>query len=395
MRICFIYHGSEFPPAERIEKQARSLSQAGHTVFLACNNYGEFEKHTEQVGEVAVRRLRPTFAWEVINRVLKFPIFCNPLWLIQLYGILRKNQIDALQVVDVPLAPAALLFGKLFRIPVIYDMWENYPAALKTFAEGNWKTRLFKNYRVASWVERFSTVRADHVFVVVEEQRERLLSLGVSAERISVIGNTVELEHFVGFGTDSETALHQHAESFKLFFVGNITRDRGLDQVVRALPLIIPQISNCKLFIGGSGEFLADIQKLVKELKVSDSVEFLGYLPFSEIPSHIAASDLCLIPHIDTEQMQTTVPNKLFQYMVFGKPVLVSSVRPLARIVRECSSGYVYEVDNVESLAKTVIDAAKDDKLSWHGEQGRKAVEEIYNWDETAKELISVYENLN
>jgi hypothetical protein len=43
MKICMMYHG-EFPPAERIEKIAKTLTAAGHKIYLLCNNYGKFDK---------------------------------------------------------------------------------------------------------------------------------------------------------------------------------------------------------------------------------------------------------------------------------------------------------------------------------------------------------------
>src|SRR4029079_10848105 len=170
MRICLVYQ-AEFPPAERIAKVARTLAVAGHEVVLLCHNYGKHEWDREDVGGLDVERLWPTFRSRVINKILKFPVFLNPLWIVQIIAVVRRRRIDAIQGIEVPLALAALAIGRAFGIPVIMDMWENYPEALKGWAKRDWKVRVFKNPAVARAVEKRVIRRLDHIFVVVEEQR--------------------------------------------------------------------------------------------------------------------------------------------------------------------------------------------------------------------------------
>lgn len=81
------YHGSEFPPSERIEKVAASLARAGHEIFLLCNNDGRFAESQETAGVVRLWRLRPTLPCRTLNRAIKLPVFFNPLWALPLRSL--------------------------------------------------------------------------------------------------------------------------------------------------------------------------------------------------------------------------------------------------------------------------------------------------------------------
>ena len=227
MRIGILYHGGEFPPSERIEKTAKSLAAEGHQVFLICNNLGHHPLHEEQVGDVHVCRIRPTFSKPVLNKILKFPAPFNPLWLLQTASAIRRFHLQAIQVVDIPLALAALYLGRLFRLPVVLDMWENYPEALRGWARDSWTTRIFKNPDVARSVELHVVRRVDHIFTVVDEQKIRLIDDGVPAERISVVTNGVDLDLFSQAPLRHDTEMDADRDSYKLLYVGELTVERG------------------------------------------------------------------------------------------------------------------------------------------------------------------------
>lgn len=387
MRICLVYQG-EFPDSERIEKTAKTLADAGHQVFLLCNNYGKFSEPEQIVAGLHVIRVRPTFTPRRLNRILKFPLFLNPLWIVALLRVVRRHRINALQIIDVPLSAAVLAVGRWYGLPVVYDMWENYPEALRGWAKKNWTTRILKNYRVALAVEQWVVRRVDHVFVVVEEARERLLQKGVAPERVSVVTNGVDLELlFQSRDTKSIAPLDPDPGAYKLLYVGAVTIERGLDDIIRALPLVRDRVPGVRLFIAGSGEDEGRLRKLADGLPVS----FLGWVPFQHIHTYIEHSDLCLVPHVYNDFINTTIPNKLFQYMALGKPVLVSHAKPLARVVRECNCGFVFESGNPADAADQIAAAFQARGDSSFGEQGKQCAAQRYTWNQVAGELVRVY----
>src|ERR687892_515310 len=101
--------------------------------------------------------------------------------------------IEALIVRDLPLALAGVAVGRRYAVPVLLDMAENYPAMLRDvnrFERFRIQNVLVRNPGLASLVERLALRLVHHVFVVIEEARDRLLQAGVSAGRISLRRDT-------------------------------------------------------------------------------------------------------------------------------------------------------------------------------------------------------------
>jgi glycosyltransferase involved in cell wall biosynthesis len=283
----------------------------------------------------------------------------------------------------------------MFGLPVVLDMWENYPEALRGWAKHDWKTRVFKNPDVARAVELHVVRRVDHILTVVEEQKIRLVNDGVPAERISVVTNGVDLDLFLQAPVRQDTPMDADPDSYKLLYAGELTIERGLDDIIRALKYLTPNIPAVRMYIAGTGSYEQNLRGVVEQEKAQDLVRFLGWLPFHEIHSYIAKSDLCLVPHLYNDFINTTMPNKLFQYMAMGKPVLVSNAKPLARIVRECDCGFVFESRDPQSAAERILEAYQKRGDRGFGERGRLCAEQKYTWDHAAVGLVECYKRLS
>jgi glycosyltransferase involved in cell wall biosynthesis len=393
MRICFVFQGSALWPCERIEKMAGSLSAAGHECFLLCNDDGG-STTADSLGTLRLVRLKPRLGSRRLNQLLKAPYFFNPLWVSQLRSTVKQYGIQALQVVDIPLAPTAVWVGRAFRIPVVLDMWENYPEALRMWGQSDWRTRIFKNYRGARVVERYSVRRVSHILTVVEEQKERLVAEGTPEQRISVVTNAVDERMFLDVPVRADTPLDAEPDCYKLLYVGKLTVERGLDDLIRGGALAARRIPSLRIHIAGHGDDEPRLRRLTEEQGISDKVRFAGFVPFRDIASYIRKSDLCAVPHVYSAFINTTVPNKLFQYMLLGKPVLVSNAKPLARITREARCGFVFESGNAADVADQIAAAYEARADAEIGERGRRQVLEHYTWNKVAPTLLRVYEEL-
>jgi glycosyltransferase involved in cell wall biosynthesis len=393
MRICIVYQG-EFPPAERIEKISKTLASAGHQVFLLCNNYGKFALSEETVGDVHTLRVKPSLKNRKINKILKFPVFLNPLWIWQIFQTVRRYRIEALQVVDIPLAAAVWAVGRWLRVPVVMDMWENYPEFLKGLAKLHWSFKILKNPSVARAVELWVTPRMDHIFVVVDEQRDKLIGEGVRPERISVVTNAVDMELLTRAPLRFDTPLDADPEAYKLLYVGVLGVERGLEDIIRALSKLQNRIPAIRFYMAGSGIHEEYLRQLAASEGVSHLVRFLGWVRFDDIHSYVTKSDLCIVPHIYNGFINTTIPNKLFQYMALAKPILVSHAKPLARIVTECRCGFVFESGNPSDAAAKIEEAYASRNDREIGQRGRQCAEAKYTWEKASLDLLRVYADL-
>jgi glycosyltransferase involved in cell wall biosynthesis len=95
-----------------------------------------------------------------------------------------------------------------------------------------------------------------------------------------------------------------------------------------------------------------------------------------------------VVPHLANNSWNSTIPNKLFDYMAAGLPVLSSNARPAARVVRETNAGLVYTDTDSGELAQQLTVLANVEARARLGASGRRAVEGQYNWGRDAERLL-------
>ncbi|MCZ7614306.1 MAG: glycosyltransferase [Ignavibacteriaceae bacterium] len=179
-------------------------------------------------------------------------MFFNPRYLVKVFICIVRFKPGFIHAHDLPMVPIALLFGKLFRLPVIFDMHENYPEALKAFGKTGLINLIFKNYKAARLLEKFCIKYSDAIITVVEENTERLLKQDVNPEKIYLVSNTVDLDTFAMEPID-EKIIAKYNNFIVLLYAGYVTPERGLDVVVKGMSRLKEKFTNVKLLIIGNG----------------------------------------------------------------------------------------------------------------------------------------------
>lgn len=388
-----------FPPDIRVEKETRSLTRAGHEVHLVC--IGDANE-TETIEGVAVHRLffdRSSVIKRMLNSRKTLNYFYIKKWCRELLELHRREKFSLFHAHDLPTAPYSLLAGKRADIPVVLDMHENYPEALRTymsFSERMKPTDLFlNNASVHRLVERISIAEASHVITVVEERKRQLVDQGFEKSRISVVSNSVDVENISRIAIREEL-MERYDGRFVVTYIGGFGPHRGLETLIESAAALKEHIPNVLLLlVGGRGSALHELKGLCRRMQVEEYAEFAGWVDFSEIPSYISLSNICTIPHIRSGHTDTTVPHKLFQYMFFAKPVITTDCLPLKRIIGESECGIIVRSGDCDALTSAILDLYSDSGLAEKcGRNGRRAVLEKYNWKMDEKKLLSVYDRL-
>src|SRR6266480_602745 len=127
MKICKIWH-ADYPWDVRVEKVCGSLIGAGHDVHLVCRNQ-QRQQRFERQGKLHIHRLPwlPS-AFDLVHKLWNSPFPVNPVWIQAIGSVIRRNSVDLILVRDILLAFPCALLGRVFDIPVVLDMAENYPA---------------------------------------------------------------------------------------------------------------------------------------------------------------------------------------------------------------------------------------------------------------------------
>ena len=292
-----------------------------------------------------------------------------------------------------------LSVARRLNLPLIPDLHENYPEALRQFHIGARPARRILNLVSPLWrwkrLEKACVRQADRVITVVEEAKQHYVSdCGIPPEKVTVVMNTEDLDYFCSLPVDEDT-VEKWQPHFTITYIGGFGRHRGIQTAIAAMPSIVRQISDARLLLVGSGANETELRELARQAGVKEVVEFVGWQPSNLVPTYVAASNVCLIPHIASGHTNSTIPHKIFQAMAMAKPVVVSSARPLERIVRETGAGLVYASGDAAALAEAVVRIFRDKELATRlGEAGKKATSEKYNWETEAEKLVSLYRDV-
>jgi glycosyltransferase involved in cell wall biosynthesis len=396
MIVCKVWD-ADYPWDVRVEKVCHSLMQK-HQVHLVCRNSQRRPIYEERDGLHIHRLPMVPKSLGPLNRLLGFPVFFNPVWFFSILKVVLKSRANVILVRDLPLSLTAIVVARLFRIPVILDMAENYPAMLEDFSAGhehNPKYFIVRNPNLVRLVERITLRAVDHVLVVVEESRRRLLDMGVAPKKISLVMNTPILNRLVENQSGLRPKQSQYPHSLNLIYLGLLERPRGLATAILAIDRVRVELPEVKLLILGTGRDEEYFKSIVNERDLEGNVQFLGWVDYKKALAYILYSDIGLVPHHVTNSWNTTIPNKLFDYMSLGKPVIVSNAVPTERIVNDERCGLVFRDRDSDDLARAII-ALSDPRLRDDvGRRGQDAVMTKYNWTWDEGRLLAALESSN
>lgn len=402
MKIGMILN-APYPTDIRVRKEATALIESGFEVYLLCLRR-ENEKYEDTVEGIRISRIdagRKNYQlafWDVIMSLT----FVHPTFKKSIQNWVAKNNIDVIHVHDLPLAGTALLLRKKLGVKVIVDLHENYPEALRTWFA--WKTNLlakiknkiFLNPERWTRYEREAVHKSDAVIAVVDEMKKRLVDLHqVDEKKIQVVTNS-EDRAFLEMPLD-EKVYGELNEKFIVSYTGGIGPHRGVDTAIEGMQYL-KHFPNIVLAIVGSGspDVINRLKNIVNSLSIQKQVFFLGQQPFNKMRSFMQFASVNIIPHKSNGHTDNTIPHKLYQAMMVGKPLLVSSSTPLKRVVTLANSGLVFEADNAKDFSDKILELYQDETLcSRFGKNGLHAtLEGDMNWESEQIKLIQFYSDL-
>jgi glycosyltransferase involved in cell wall biosynthesis len=299
--------------------------------------------------------------------------FMLPIWYFYVSFFVLSRNFDAVQPqnLDNLLAVAALRKTKKFKI--VYDIADFY-------ADCYVPVSLTLLRATVAWLEK-ALIRTVDSAIIVDESR--LDQIGLFGVRFSVIYNSPPDLHL----TSSKTS---DCEScFRIFYAGILEKDRGLTSIVEA----VQNLSGVHISIAGFGRLEKEFAGFVKGKL---GVKFLGQVPYDEVLRLTFSSD-CIIALYDPAipNNMYASPNKLFEAMAYGKPIIVSDCTAMADIVRREKCGFVVKYGDIKQLRDLIL-SIKDDPglLASYGFNGRQAYERRYSWSLMEVRLLTAYNAL-
>ena len=151
--------------------------------------------------------------------------------------------------------------------------------------------------------------------------------------------------------------------------------DRGLEEALEAIDRMSEE---WMLLLVGSGDAIPALKESVRQRGLESKVFFVGRVPYAQLLQYTAAADLGLSLDKDTNiNYRFSLPNKLFDYLHCGIPVVTSPLVEVARIVEGYSVGETVELTDIEALRNTMVQVVAQRELYV---KGIEQVQRELNW---------------
>ena len=168
-----------------------------------------------------------------------------------------------------------------------------------------------------------------------------------------------------------------------VLYVGRLHRQKGVDTLVRAVPLLPPDVP---VTLAGDGPERAALEKLAARLGVADRVRVTGFLPHRQVPELLAGAAVAVLPS-RYEELGTA----LVEAMAAGRPVVASAVGGIPELVRDGVDGLLVPPGEPVALATAVRALLADPQLAARlGSHGRDRVAE-HDWARLAARVLEIY----
>jgi len=392
MRIGMILD-KVFPPDPRVGNEASALINAGHEVFLFCLKYNN-ELDNEQINGIQVKRyLTNTLEYKLSALAYTVPFYTN-IMSKKISHFLFEHKIGAIHIHDMVIAEAVFKANKKFNLPVVLDLHENRPEIMKLYPH----LQKFPGKQLISpqkWKEKEKQFikKASTTIVVTQEARSEIKSR-LDSGKIVVVPNTVNKSFYADAILD-KNIIDRYKDKFVILYLGDTGLRRGLLTAIEAINGLKSKIKNIKLIVVGSNSSDIILKERVKKYGLENFVDFEGWQNVSLFPSYIEASDIGISPLHKNKHHDTTYANKIFQYMSFAKPVLVSDAIAQKNLVEKTKSGLVHQEKNVEDFTNKVLKLYDDKELRKQlGKIGKQFIENEFVWEKVSDDLVEIYKEL-
>lgn len=261
------------------------------------------------------------------------------LWLhLQARRIVQRHRLDKLNIHS---GPGGVLLVRKLPVPVVVTCHHTYWQQVRHIRSQLWK-RIFLPF------ERRTYRLADRIVCVSRATKDALVEqYGVPAEKITLIYNAVDTESFRPLGIPKKER--------SILYVGRIDKRKGIEFLIRSMPLVCREIPDAVLQVGGKGAHLGRMKELVRRLKLERNVSFLGFVPEGELNRFYNEAQCVVVPSI-FEGFGITV----IEALAAGTRVVGTDADGIREILQGGEYGRLVRYGDCAGLAGAIVSELKE-----------------------------------
>lgn len=387
MKSSILYLTNAYPDSKKsyrgifIHTMAHLLKEEGYQISVVTPKIYKCSSFIEDQSGIIVYRF-PFFAKnKLLIEYQKTPYLKMILYLFSglitsLYGILRRKCKFIHIHWIIPIGLIGLIINFFIKKPYLVTV---HGTDLRIALE---KKGIFKKMFF------YICKRASHIHCVSKFQKIELLRMGLPEEKISVFPMGVNID-FIKYGMKRESDLQKN--NFTILSNRNLVPIYNVSLFIRSIPIIIKEFPNVKFVIAGEGPEREKLEKEVDNLNLRSSVKFIGRILHKEMPELLTTSDI----YVSTSLYDGTSVS-LLEAMASGCFPVVSDIPSNREWIEDGKNGFLFPVDDENTLAKKILQAIHDNELR---KKARKLnyflIQERTLWPVCIYKTKQIYEAMN
>lgn len=383
---------SEFPSDERVEKEIAVLMKAGFSVAISTYTFKNLPFEEKYNGYVIFRKKIPVWIYKASAASLLLPFYFI-FWKNFLERILHNSTYDIIHVHDLPLSKPVISIANKYGLKVVCDQHEyysNWIVRTRHYNKGTGKIIKF----LSPWkkYEKKNLLKANLVVTVSDLLRDIYIkNVNIAPEKIVCLPNTTELSVFNEQNVDWKIK-DKYKNRFVLFYAGGLDHLRGIEFICEGISRLAQTIPEILFVVAGKENRAFSMQDIIRKFGIENHVDFIGWISRSQLPSYVAASNICLfVPKADNLEINNTIVTKIFQYVAMGKPVIVSEAKMMKEFIEINRLGFSVDFGNVSQFQNIVLKMYSSPELAVRIKQNASRVHHIISWEETSKVFVGKY----
>ena len=337
----------------RADPLARYLSRMGHDVTVLCPRPritdDEYSRHFKDVKFVYVSGYKNIkVPIDLVYRLRQLTVM-----LIQIDHLLSRERFDLIRAVSLIPGYISTIFGKKYNVPVVTNISDFYSDLYK-------QSDLPLPLVASSILRRMEevVVKESDVFIVDSPIQRRYWEVWGLNERKGVViphGNYPDRFNPKTSQGKIRVKYRINEESRIIYYHGDISHQDGVDVLIDCAPYVVKNDENVKFMVVGTGteKYMERLRRKIERNRVKDLFIFTGWVPHFLIPQYIAAADLCVAPFRLALTSNSSLSNKIIEYLAMRKPVVASRGKGTKEMIGDA---VVYvDPENPQDLADAIL----------------------------------------
>lgn len=395
MRILYIHQYFNTPQTSGATRSywiSKELIRRGHQVIMITTARGAHSeasrKWVDGIDVVYVKN-RYNNSMSPMRKVLSFANFVR----LSILTASKEKDIDVVYATSTPLTVGIIaLWLKRVKgwkfVFEVRDLWPEFPIQI-----GAVRNPLF--IKVLRWLERRIYKKAEHIVALSPGMKEGVIKTGVKETKVSMIPNMSKPDKFWPREKNNMIAKRFGIDmaKFNVIHLGSMGPANGLGYIIETAKYLRDRNdqSICFIFMGsGSVERIlkGEVQRYGLE-----NVSFIGYHPMDVVSEVVNCCDASITTFLNLPVLQTNSPNKLFDSLSAGKPIIVNSSGWTKELVEKNDCGFYVDPESPEQLADKLLEVKNNKELlmKW-GENARRLSIEVYDKNLLTSKVAEIIE---